>query len=123
MQSQIHHILENITSQGYRSNATKPLIAIMVICAIACILTWRIEAFIISFVMAGMTIICCILFFIAYFICLCKDPNLLRSERFNLEKIALEKAYSQDSINGNRIAAKAPKREYIEVIPQNIEKE
>lgn len=114
MPQQIRHILENMTSQGYRSNATKPLLGSMVLTAMAGIVAWKCGAVVISYIMIALTIVSSILFFIAYFICLVKDPNLLRSERFNLEKIALEKACMQ-STNGH-ISAKPPMCDYVEIV-------
>ena len=121
MSQQMRHILENMTSQGYRSNAIKPLLGSMVLTAMAGIIAWKCGAVIISYVMTVLAVVSSVLFFIAYFICLVKDPNLLRSERFNLEKIALEKACIQST--SGRIAAKPPMCDYVEVISSVKESE
>ncbi len=51
-------------------------------------------------------------FLFAYFYCLFKDPNLLRSEKFVLEKTAIEKALMSDSIK-KTVSVNPPNSNYV----------
>ena len=87
----IKDLLEHATSQGYKSNVMKPLMGLVIIFilgGIACHY-FNVPYFSIGlFVLATLAGVCS---FIAYFFCLFKNPDLLRSEKYNLEKTAIEK--------------------------------
>lgn len=112
MSEQFKQFLEFATSQGYRSNVIKPLI----VCIIISILGSTAGAY-----YGSQTIILCCLvlafifviaFLVAYFFCLYKDPNLLRSERYNLEKTAIEKAtFKGDSAVTSHL--NLPQKDYV----------
>lgn len=112
MSEHLRQILECATSQGYRSNTVKPLMGVMIICFIGAIAAFYYNAVIIAYILTGLGVIVAISFLIAYFYCLTKDPNLLRSERYNLEKTAIEKTSITDSLQGKRII-KTPSTEYV----------
>lgn len=121
MSEQLKQILEYATSQGYRSNTVKPLMGAMLICFIGAIAAFRCDASIIAYVLTGLGVVLVIAFLIAYFFCLIKDPNLLRSERYNLEKTAIERSSIEDSILGKK-RIKTPPSEYV-IIEQPDRKE
>lgn len=122
MSEHLRQLIEYATSQGYRSNTVKPLMGAMLICFIGSIAAYIYNASVIAYLFAGLGVVMTIAFLVAYFICLIKDPNLLRSERYNLEKTAIERTSVNDSMIGKR-KIKAPSTEYVisESIKENEE--
>ena len=98
MSEYIKQILEHASSQGYKSNAVKPLIGGVIICFVLCIIAMYLGYDTVGYIMLGFGGLCVVCFLIAYFLCLFRDPNLLRSEKFILEKTAIEKALRTDSL-------------------------
>jgi hypothetical protein len=121
MSEYIKQILEHASSQGYRSNAIKPLMGGIIICFVLSMATMFMGYDIAGYIMLGFGGICVICFLIAYFLCLHKDPNLLRSEKFILEKTALEKALMSDSAKNTSI--KLPESDYVTYDSDNSGKE
>ncbi|WP_343524384.1 hypothetical protein [Pedobacter sp.] len=105
--------LEHATSQGYRSNVVKPLttMAIILIVATGFLFYFKVDFF--GYLIGSLAVLMVIAFLISYFICLFKNPDLLRSEKYNLEKTAIEKvSYNGDSVVGH---VQLPPREYVMV--------
>lgn len=122
MSEHLKNILESVTSQGYRSNVVKPLMGVMVICGIGSIVAFYYEAEILAFVFIGLVCFTVIAFVVAYYICLFRNPDLLRSERYNLEKTAIEKATIKgDSTNICRI--QIPGNDYLLINGNNNREE
>lgn len=114
MSEYLKQILEHATSQGYRSNVLKPLLGMEIILLIATIFLFRFGINVLGYILGSIAIVIIICFLFGYFYCLFKDPNLLRSERYNLEKTALEKvAISGDS--GYKSHIQLPNHEYVVV--------
>jgi len=104
MGDKLSQILEHATTQGYRSNILKPLLGIIIILFLATIAFAYLNKEILyytTFVMAGIIFIA---FIVSFFYCLFKNPDLLRSEKYNLEKTAIEKvSISGDSLNTGKV--------------------
>lgn len=105
-------ILEHATSQGYRSNIIKPLLGMMIIMLLATIILYMVGAFVFANFSGAVCLLLVVAFIISYFYCLFKNPDLLRSERYNLEKTAIEKvSMSGDSMSEGKL--QAPKMDYV----------
>ena len=112
MAGKYSEMLEHATSQGYRSNVVKPLLGMMIIILAAIIFLYKVEAIIFANILGGIAILLVLAFLFSYFYCLFKNPDLLRSERYNLEKTALEKiAISGDSMSEGKLIA--PNMDYV----------
>lgn len=118
MAEQLKHILEYATSQGYKANVVKPILGGLVISILIIISGLYFHSNMIAVFGIILSTIFAIAFFVAYFFCLIKDPNLLRSERFNLEKAAIEKATlkGDSTIYGH---LKAPNSDYLLIEGEN----
>lgn len=106
-------LIEHASSQGYKSNTVKPLIGGVIVCFAFSMVAFWIGAYILSYIcmsLGGILVIC---FLFAYFICLYKDPNLLRSERYNLEKTAIEKAAITGDSTAKHLSIKMPQTSYV----------
>ena len=95
-------ILQQATSHGARSTALNPLAWALAIVLSSLAFISRVTALpawvlILLGSCAGVLVVA---FLIAYFILLFKDPDALRSERFTLSKMALEKSVTGDSLVG-----------------------
>lgn len=112
MAEQLKHILEYATSQGYKANVVKPILGGLIVSILIIVSGLYFHSHIVSVFGIVLASIFAIAFLAAYFICLIKDPNLLRSERFNLEKAAIEKATlkGDSTIYGH---LKAPDSDYL----------
>ena len=113
MSEYLRQILEHASSQGYRSNAIKPLIGGVIICFVLSIIAFYINALIIVYFLIGFGSLFSIGWLFAYFFCLFKDPNLLRSEKYNLEKTAIEKATMFGETNNKRVEINMPPSDYV----------
>ena len=118
MSEHLKQILEYATSQGYRSNVVKPLMGILSFSVIITIGGAYLNCNIVIYFGIGLTMFLVAAFLFAYFFCLFKDPNLLRSERYNLEKTAIEKATIKGDSNLSGYI-KAPNTEYLIVDGSN----
>lgn len=84
-------LASHLSSQGSKSNVLKPLMFILVfLLATICFLV-KFNLMIFAYVFLGVFVLILIGFLFTYFYCLFKDPDLLRSEKYNLEKTAMEK--------------------------------
>lgn len=98
----VKHIFQHASSYGARSSIISPwiwmigtLLAALSTSAILGAATWVLIFF------SVLTTIVLISAMVAYFFCLFKgQTDALRSENFNLEKMALEKQISSDSLTG-----------------------
>lgn len=90
-------LFQHAANQGYKANVVKPLIGMAAILLFIGLMLMYIEQDIMGYIIFGSAIVMVIVFVISYFMCLAKDPDLLRSERFVIEKSALEKV----SISGD----------------------
>ena len=94
--------LQQATAQGSRSTALNPLgwalgivlSALLLAARISNLPTWVIPVLGSS---AGVIVVA---YVVAYFILLFKNPDALRSERFTLSKLAIEKSVTGDSLRG-----------------------
>ncbi len=95
-------LLQQATAQGSRANALNPLAwafgmslsALLVAARISAAPTWLLVLLGIAVGGTG------IAFLVAYFILLFVDRDALRSERFTLSKLAIEKSVTGDSLRG-----------------------
>lgn len=111
MPEYLKQILEHATSQGYRSNVLKPLYGICIILFLAAIASFYFKAEAMAYICLCFAFLIVLSFLFCYFYCLFKNPDLLRSERFNLEKTALERVnQSGDSFSGK---IKLPEKDFI----------
>lgn len=118
MAEQLKHILEYATSQGYKANVVKPILGGLVVSILIIVSGLYFHSKMVAVFGIVLASIFAIAFFVAYFFCLIKDPNLLRSERFNLEKAAIEKATLKgDSTIYGRL--KAPDSDYLLIEGEN----
>lgn len=92
MSEHLKQLFEFATSQGNRSNVIKPILIGFVATLVGAVAGVYFKSDIITEHCLNLSIVLLIAFLIAYFLCLFKDPNLLRSEKYNLEKTAIEKA-------------------------------
>ena len=99
MSEKIRALLEHATSQGYKSNVIKPLMGMMIIFVLGGCLTYYLNIEIFGHILLGLATFTGLCMLFAYFFCLFKDPDLLRSEKYNLEKTVIEKV----SITGDSI--------------------
>jgi len=106
MNSAFKSLFESATTQGYRSNVLKPIMWISFVLfalTIACLILEK-EIFAFIFVVIGVIFLAMSAY--AYFYCLHKNPDLLRSEKFNIEKTALEKIAITGDSNLGRLKMK-----------------
>lgn len=97
----IRSLLEQATAQGSRSTALKPLgwlLALLLSSTLGC---FSLKAPIWASVLLGvLSTIAVIVYVGAYVFLLVKNPDALRSERFFLQKLAIEKGLYGDSLVG-----------------------
>lgn len=84
-------LASQLSNQGSKSNIVKPLTYVMAMLLIAAIISLKLKIDLIGYIVLGLFTLVLIAFLITYFICLFKNPDLLRSEKYNLEKTAIEK--------------------------------
>ncbi|WP_413534125.1 hypothetical protein [Empedobacter brevis] len=114
-------LVEQVASQGYKSNIIKPLLGMMVIFLLGVIATKYYEIPFIPYIFMVLITICGIGMLFTYFYCLFKNPDLLRSEKYNLEKNAIEKV----SIVGDsekKASINLPTSEYVIIKGDNDRK-
>lgn len=87
----INELLSHASTQGYKSNVLKPLIYICAIGFIMTILFFKYEITFFGYLMGSITTLSFIGLIGAYFYCLVKNPDLLRSERYNIEQSLIKK--------------------------------
>lgn len=122
MAKYLKDLLEHATSQGYKSNVIKPLSGMMIIFVIGAIASHYFDVPYLPFLLALLATICGTGMLIAYFFCLFRNPDLLRSERYNLEKTAIEKV----SITGDSTTRQSivmPHTDYVVVEGKQLSKE
>ena len=97
----IKELFERSDASGSKSTILKPLTWFLSVLIGGIILIIRIEAplwLIIFF--ASIILTTMILFFFAYIYCLFKDRDALRSEKYSIQKLALEKGIYGDNLSG-----------------------
>lgn len=120
MSDTLRQLVEHATSQGYKANVLKPLIGMEVVLLFATISLFKLDIFVFGYIVGALCVIILICFIYCYFYCLFKDPNLLRSERYNLEKTAIDKISIQgDSSFKSHIAI--PDTRYVVIESMNNE--
>jgi hypothetical protein len=95
-------LLQQATAQGSRANALNPLAwafglslsALLIAARIPSVPQWLLVLLGIAVAGTGLA------FLVAYFILLFVDRDALRSERFTLSKLAIEKSVTGDSLRG-----------------------
>ena len=94
-------ILQEATGRGSRSTALQPLIWVLGTLVAGLVATSRIGQAPWIAVLAGVMVTVVLLALLgAYFFLLIKDRDALRSERYSLSKLAIEKSLTGDSIAG-----------------------
>lgn len=100
-------ILSVLTGQasqvGEKSNVVSVLIALIGVLFVVVIflVVYKAPSWVIASVLIAALVLC--LFFVgAYTYCLIRDPDLLRSERMVLEKMAIERKFVGDSSSGKK---------------------
>ncbi len=99
--SLINALLQQSSASGSRSTTLKPLgwlVGLLLIATVggatASIPEWLLMA------LAGFTGLSVFLYFGAYLYFMFKDPDALRSEKFNIEKMAIQKGITGDNESG-----------------------
>lgn len=87
-------LIDKATSQGYKSNILRPIISIVAVIFAASIYYCYQNAFLLAFISLCMAILFAILFIVTFIYCMLKKPDLLRSERYNLQMKAMEQNMS-----------------------------
>lgn len=113
MSDYLRLILEQATSQNYKSNAIKPLMGGVIICFVLSIAAYYFKAFIIAYALLAFGGLFVAGWLFAYFFCLVKDPNLLRSEKYNLERTAMEKVAVIGDSHSNSARIIPPSTDYV----------
>lgn len=80
------------SAKGQKSNVMNPLIGITSVFIAGSIISHRFDVTYLTIVLIGLSVISGLGFIIGYFFCLFKNPDLLRSEKYNIQKSALENA-------------------------------
>ena len=97
----IFSFLQRASAHGSRSTVLGPLnwlIGIIVAAILGCLRYNAPVALLLFFaVIIGFGVL---LYLVAYAYCLKKDPELLRSEKYSIQKLAIQKAYVGDSSVG-----------------------
>lgn len=112
MSEAFKHFLEYATSQGYKSNVVKPIMVVFIFSIAGSVVSAIYNAQIVMICCIVLAFILVIAFLFAYFYCLFNNSDLLRSERYNLERTAIEKATlkGDSTIYGH---LKLPEQDYI----------
>ena len=113
----ISSIFKQATAQGFKSNVVKPLMGMFTLFVIATVVLYWLEVPYFSIAMGCLMMIAGIVFLIAYLYCLFKNPDYLRSEKFVVEKMAIEKAALGNSMTP---MIKLPETEYV-IVDSNKE--
>jgi hypothetical protein len=122
MADRLSQLLEHATSQGYKSNIIKPLLGMEIILLFATVALFRFNALLFAYILGSLAIVVVIGFLFSYFYCLFNNPDLLRSERYNLEKTAIEKvAVTGDSVSSPEILL--PQRDFVLIRAKNDKSE
>lgn len=101
----IMSVLTGRASQvGEKSNVVSVIIALIGLLLVVMILAviYKAPTWVIASILA-FAIIFCVFFMVIYTYCLLKDPDLLRSERMVLKKMAIERKLVGDSSTGERV--------------------
>jgi undecaprenyl pyrophosphate phosphatase UppP len=118
MSEHFKQLLEIATSQGNRTNVVKPILIGFIVTLVGAIAGVYFNSAIITEYCLNLSIVLLAAFLIAYFVCLYKNPDLLRSEKYNLEKTALEKAtFKGDSTVVGHI--NLPNKDFVVIEGQN----
>ena len=97
----IKSLLQQATTQGSRSTALNPVLWIfgIIISAICTAIKLQFPLFIIA-TLCGMACVIFIFFIVVYSYFMVKNPDALRSEKFTLSKMAIERSITGDNISG-----------------------
>jgi hypothetical protein len=99
--SLIKAFLEQATAQGSRSTVLRPLGWMISICATGALTGVYLKAPLWLIVLfAGLAGLAGVLYIGAYIFCLLTDKDALRTERYSIQKLAIEKGFVGDSIAG-----------------------
>ena len=108
--------IEKGTLSGSRSTVLQPfywIIAILTSGVFAC-LQAKAPEWVLILVVSGMSL-SILGFLFAYFYCLVKDKDALRSEKYNVTKMAIEQGFKGDSLRGLVEVEKEAENQLIEV--------
>lgn len=90
--SEIYKLLASqLSNQGSKTNIVRPLIYLMGVLLASSIFLFQYNIEIAGYIVLGAAGVVLLSFLVIYFICLFTNPDLLRSEKFVLEKTAIER--------------------------------
>lgn len=103
MNSWLSILIDRATSQGYKSNVLRPIISIVAVILACSIYYCYVEALLLAFIALIIVAIFALVFIGVFIYCIIKKPDLLRSERYNLQMKAMEQNISS---SGNSVKEK-----------------
>lgn len=94
-------VWERAQGQGSRSTVLRPLGWLLALCATSAIASVSVEApGWLTVLFATGTALSILVYLLAYGYCLLKDPEVLRTESYSIQKLAIEKSFRGDSETG-----------------------
>lgn len=99
-------LIDRATSQGYKSNILRPIISIVAVIFAASIYYCYQNAFLLALISLGMAVLFVLLFIFTFLYCMVKKPELLRSERYNLQMKAMEQNMSSSGDSSEKSRSK-----------------
>ena len=93
-------VREQMNATLTRSDALRPLIWPLGICAISMTFSAFHGSSWLTYALGAMFFVALSLYLVAYYYCLLKNPDALRSESYNVQKMALERGIYGDSQTG-----------------------
>jgi hypothetical protein len=98
---QLAALLQQATAQGSRSTVLRPLTGLIAALGILWLgaLEFQAPNWMIVTLFAG--VVCVVILFLGtYVYCLLKNPEMLRTEKYSIQKLAIEKGFVGDSLTG-----------------------
>lgn len=120
MSKEINSILAHASSAGSKSNAVKPILGAVIAFGVGTILSIPLKEVYVTYAFLGVTVLAGLAYLIMCIIFLFKNPDILRSEDYNLEKTALEKITLGDSSIGQtyKIEPNYKQKEHVIIYPK-----
>lgn len=110
MNSWLSILIDRATSQGYKSNVLRPIISIVAVILACSIYYCYVDAFLLALIALAIVAVFAVVFIGVFIYCIIKKPDLLRSERYNLQIKAMEQNISSsgNSVKGEHSDEKNP---------------
>lgn len=102
MNSWLNILIDRATSQGYKSNVLRPITSIVAIILASSIYYCYQGSFALAFLSLCLVIVFAVLFIGTFLYCIIKKPDLLRSERYNLQMKAMEQNISSSGDSSDK---------------------